>query len=66
MGDVLVRQSEVIKIQCQLLLELEVDFNRKLGRLERMLDPRGRSLGNPIMIEDDPVEDMVTLVGHEA
>ena len=29
------------------------------------MDPRGRTLGNPILIEDDPVEDVVTLVGHE-
>ena len=59
------RQSEVIDIQHQLLLEIEVEFNQKLGWLERMMDPRGRSLGNPIVIKDDPVEDVVTLVGHE-
>ena len=64
--DVVVRQSEVINIQCQLLMMMEGKFNRKLAQLERMMDPVGRSLGNPILIEDDPVEDVVTLVGHEA
>ena len=29
------------------------------------MDPVGRTLGNPILIEDDPVEDAVVLVGHE-
>ena len=65
MGGVVVRQSEVINIQCWLLLEMEAEFNWKLEWLERMMDPVGRSLGNPILIEDDPVEDVVTLVGHE-
>ena len=65
MGGVVVRQSEVIDIQRQLLLEMEVEFNQKLARLERMMDPVGRTLGNLILIEDDPVEDVVTLVGHE-
>ena len=64
MGGVVVRQSEVIDIQCQLLLEME-EFNRKLARLERMIDLVGRTLGNPILIKDDPIEDVVTLVGHE-
>ena len=65
MGGVVVRQSEVINIQRQLLLTIEGEFNRKLVQLERMMDPVGRTLGNPILIEDDPVEGMVTLVGHE-
>ena len=65
MGGVVVRQSEVIDIQRQLLQMMEGEFNRKLARLERMMDPVGRTLGNPILIEDDPVEDVVTLVGHE-
>ena len=65
LGRVVVRQSEVIDIQHWLLLEMEAEFNWKLGRLERMMDPRGRTLGNLILIEDDPVKDVVTLVGHE-
>ena len=64
-GGVVLRQSAVIDVQRQLILEMEGEFNQKLERLERMMDPRGRSLGNPILIEDDPVEDVVTLVGHE-
>ena len=44
---------------------MEGEFNRKLARLERMIDPVGRSLGNPILIEDDPLEDVVVLVKHE-
>ena len=64
-GGVVLRQSAVIDVQCRLLLEMEGEFNRKLERLERMMDPVGRTLGNPILIEDDPVEDVVTLVGHE-
>ena len=44
---------------------MEAEFNRKLEQLERMIDLRGWTLGNPIVIEDDPVEDVVTLVGHE-
>ena len=59
------RQSAVIDVQRRLILETEGEFNWKLERLERMMDPRGRFLGNPILIEDDPVEDVVTLVGHE-
>ena len=66
LGGVVIRQLEVINIQRWLLLELEVDFNWKLGQLERMLSLEGRTFGNPIVIKDDPVEDVVTLVGHEA
>ena len=62
---VLVRQSEVIDIQRQLVLTMEGEFNRKLAQLERMMDLVGRTLGNLILIEDDPVEDVVTLVEHE-
>ena len=61
----MLRQSAVIDVQCRLVLEMEGEFNRKLERLERMIDLVGRTLGNPILIEDDPVEDVVTLVGHE-
>ena len=64
LGGVVLRQSAVINVQRQLLLEME-EFNRKLARLERMIDPVGRTLGNLILIKDDPIEDVVTLVGHE-
>ena len=56
----------MINLQCNLLLEMEAENRRKFKRLERMMDPQGRTLGNPILIEDlEPVEDVVTLVGHE-
>ena len=64
-GGVVLRQSQVIDVQRRSLLEMEGEFNQKLEWLERMMDLWGRSLGNPILIEDDPVEDVVTLVGHE-
>ena len=62
---VVVRQSEVINIQRTLLLEMEGEYRQRFERMERMMDPRGWTLGNPILIEDDPVEDAVVLVGHE-
>ena len=65
MGGVLTRQTAVIEAQRRLIYGMEEEFNRKLAQLERMMDPRGWSLGNPILIEDDPVEDAVVLVGHE-
>ena len=65
LGGVVVRQSKVINIQRGLLLEMEGEYWRRFERLERMMDPRGWTLGNPILIEDDPVEDVVTLVEHE-
>ena len=65
MGGVVGRQTAVIEAQRQLIYGMEEEFNRKLARLERMIDPVGRTLGNPILIEDDPVEDAVVLVGHE-
>ena len=65
LGDVLVRSTEVIEAQCQLIYGMEAEFNQKLTQLERMFGLEGRTMGNPIVIEDDPVEDVVTLVGHE-
>ena len=59
LGDVMGRQTAVIEAQRRLIYGMEAEFNRKLARLERMIDPAGRSLGNPILIEDDPVEDAV-------
>ena len=61
LGDVLGRQTAVIEAQCWLIYGMEEEFNRKLAWLERMMDPVGRTLGNPILIEDDPVEDAVVL-----
>ena len=61
LGDVMSRSVAVIEAQRRLIYGMEESFNRKLVRLERMIDPRGRSLGNPIVIEDDPVEDAVVL-----
>ena len=61
MGGVVAHQTEVIEAQRRLIYGME-EFNRKLGRLERMIDPVGRSLGNPILVEDDPVEDAVVAV----
>ena len=61
MGGVVGRQTAVIEAQCRLIYGMEEEFNRKLARLERMMDPVGRTLGNPILIEDDPVEDAVVL-----
>ena len=65
MGGVVAQQTAVIEAQRRLIYGMEEEFNRKLARLERMMDPVGRTLGNPILIEDDLVEDAVVLVGHE-
>ena len=63
MGGVVGRQTAVIEAQRRLIYGMEEEFNRKLARLERMIDPVGRSLGNPILIEDDdPVEDAVVII----
>ena len=64
LGDVLGRQTAVIEAQRWLIYGME-EFNRKLARLERMIDLVGRTLGNPILIEDDPVEDVVVLGSME-
>ena len=61
LGDVLGRQTAVIEAQRRLIYGMEEEFNRKLAWLERMMDPVGRTLGNSILIEDDPVEDEVVL-----
>ena len=63
LGDVLARQTAVIEAQRRLIYGMEESFNRKLARLERMMDLVGRTLGNPILIEDDPVEDAVVAGG---
>ena len=65
LGDVLGRSTTMIEAQRRLIYRMEEEFNWKLARLERMMDPVGRTIGNPILIKDDPVEDAVVLVGHE-
>ena len=35
------RQTVVIEAQCRLIYRMEEEFNRKLARLERMMDPVG-------------------------
>ena len=65
LGDMLVRQTEVIEAQRRLIYGMEAEFNWKLVRLERMFGPEGRTMGNPIVIEDDLVEDAVVLVERE-
>ena len=62
MGTVLGQQTEVIEAQRRLIYGMEEEFNRKLRRLERMFGPEGRTMGNPIVIEDDPVADAVVAV----
>ena len=50
------------------ILELDQENQRKFDRLERMLDPRGWTFRNPILIDLDPEDwevDVVTLVDHE-
>ena len=67
LSGVMVRQSEVLDIQHQLILWVEEENRRGLERVERMLDPRGWTFGNPILIDLDPEEresDVVTLVEH--
>ena len=64
---VVVRQSEVINIQQELLLTMEVENQRKFKRIERMLDLRGRTFTNPIVIDldlEDRGADGVTLVNQ--
>ena len=62
MGHVMAQQTTVIEAQRQLIYGMEEEFNRKLTRLERMFGPEGRTLGNPIVVKDDPVEDAVVAV----
>ena len=67
LSGVAVRQSEVLDIQWQLILNLDQENQRRFERVERMLDLRGRTFGNPILIDLDPEEresDVVTLVEH--
>ena len=63
MSDVIQAQNEVFQVQSTLLLKVErkqARERRRLDAVERRMDPVGRTMGNPILIEDD--EDEVTLV----
>ena len=62
LGNVIAQQMTVIEAQCRLIYGMEEEFNQKLAWLERMFGLEGRTLGNPIMIKDDPVEDAVVAV----
>ena len=67
LSGVAVRQSEVIDIQRQLILNLDQENQWRFERVERMLDPQGWTFANPIVIDLDPEEresDVVTLVEH--
>ena len=65
LGGVVTCQSELLGIHQELILELDQENRRRFERVERMLDLRGRTFGNPILIDLDPEEqdaDEVTLV----
>ena len=62
MANVMAQQTAVIEAQRRLIYGMEEEFDQKLAQLERMFGPEGRTLGNPIVIEDDPVEDVVVAV----
>ena len=67
LGDMVRRQSELLGIHWELILELDWENRGRFERVERMLDPRGRTFGNPILIDLDLEEresDVVTLVEH--
>ena len=67
LSGVVIQQSKVLNIQRQLLLTME-ENQRKFKRLERMLDPWGRTFGNPTLIDldlEDRESDEVTLVDRE-
>ena len=67
LSGVAVRQSEVLDIQRQLIFSLDQENWRRFKRMERMMDPQGRTFGNLILIDLDLEErelDVVTLVEH--
>ena len=68
LGGVATRQSELLGIHRDLILMLERENQRKFNWLEKMLDLRGWSFGNPILIDLDLEEreaDVITLVERE-
>ena len=65
LGGMVTHQSELLGIHRELILELDQENWRRFERMERMLDPQGRTFGNPILIDLDPEDrdpDEVTLV----
>ena len=60
LGTVVRRLSELLGIHWELILELDWENRRRFEGIERMLDPWGRTFGNPILIDLDL--DEVTLV----
>ena len=60
LGGVVVRQSELLGIHQELILQLDQENRERFERVERMLDPRGQIFGNLILINLDL--DEVTLV----
>ena len=69
LGGVVAQQLELLGIHWDLILRLDQENRARFERVERMLDPRGQTFGNPILIDLDPEEDrevdVVTLVEHE-
>ena len=64
LGGVVTRQSELLRIHRELILRLDAENRRRFEWMERMMDPRGRTFGNPILIDLDLEDDTdeVTLV----
>ena len=64
LGGVVTQQLELLGIHRELILELDAENRRRFERMERMLDPQGRTFRNPILIDLDPEDNMdeVTLV----
>ena len=60
LGGVVRQQSELLEIHRELILGLDQENRRRFEVVERMLDPWGRTFGNPILIDLDL--DEVTLV----
>ena len=59
MSDVIWVQNKAFRVQSTLLLKVEWKQSRERRRLdvlERRMDPVGRTMGNPILIEDDEVK----------
>ena len=59
LGDMARHQSELLQIQQELILAMDMENQRRIGALERRMDPRGKTLGNPIIIDLDEDEMML-------
>ena len=64
LGDIARCQGELLQIQWELIMAIDKEQQRRIQSLERKLDPRGRTFGNPVLIDLDP--DEVTLVEEPA